>query len=250
MHRFYTERVNGDTAFISDAGQLHHLKDVLRLKAGDEVVLFDLQGNEYTGSIQELRAGQALLTVKGRKRATVPKTGITVAGAIPKQAKMDEIIDSLTQLGVDRVIPMLTERVVVRLDESRKVARLERWRRIAESVAEQSRRNTVPLISPITSIESVISHSEDFDLKLIPTLPFREDAQGGRGERKSLREVLTGLLPRQVLVLIGPEGDFTPNEVEMAMSAGFIPVSLGDTVLRVSTAAIAVVSYIRLALMD
>ncbi len=236
MHRFYLEpAINGKNVSIADARQLHHLKDVLRLKVGDQVIIFDSQGNEYTCAIRELHEKQALLTVKARGRAETGKTRITVACALPKQAKMDEIIDNLTQLGADSIIPMETERVIIKLDDSKKAVRLERWRKIAESAAQQSQRNTVPIIKPVSSIESVISHSQDFDLKLIPTLS---------DETKPIKEVLTESKPSNILVLIGPEGDFTPQEVQLAESVGFVPVSLGDSVLRVGTAAVAVASYI------
>ena len=240
MRRFYVaQEIAGDKVVIADTGQLHHLKDVLRLKTDDEVIIFDSRGDEYRCSITELHKNQAVLTVKDRKRAGTRKTRLTVACAIPKKAGMDDIIDSLTQLGVDGIIPMETERVIIRLDEAKKEARLERWRRIAQSAARQSQRNTIPLIQPITGIDSVIAHSHDFDLRLMPTLS---------GDKKHIREVLGESRPDNILVLIGPEGDFTPQEIELATSADFIPVSLGDSVLRVSTAAIAVVSYIKLSL--
>ena len=240
MHRFYVSReIDGDNVSISDAKQLHHLKDVLRLKVNDEVIVVDTGGNEYTCIIVNLNEREAALTVKARKHAGAKKIKSTVACAIPKKADMDEIIDKLTQLGVDSIIPMTTERVIVRLDDSKKEARLSRWRRIAQSAAQQSQRNSIPLVEPITTFKSVISRAQDFDLKLIPTLS---------GERKLIKEVITQYKPSNILILIGPEGDFTPQEIELARSAGFIPVSLGDSVLRVSTAAIAVMSYIKLSL--
>lgn len=237
MHRLYINQAIGNNSItITDAEQLHYLRDVLRLKVHDEVVIFDNQENEYTCSITELSKNQATLTVKSRKRAEPQHAQIAVACAIPKNDRMDEIVDSLTQLGVATIIPMETERVIVRLDEKRKEARLNRWRKIAQSAAQQSQRNSIPLVESVTSFASVLSHSQDYDLKLIPTLS---------GDRRHIREVLTDSA-RNILVLIGPEGDFTPQETKLAREAGFIPVSLGDSVLRVSTAAIAVMSYISL----
>ena len=226
MHRFHIDGVAGETVSLSDTGQLHHLRDVLRLKAGDEVVLFDSRGNEYTGVIVKVARTQALIK-------------ITVACAIPKGTAMDDIIDFLTQLGVDTIIPMMTERVVVRLDGARKETRLERWRKIAASAARQSQRSELPRIEPVTGIADLISRAGEYDLSLIPHLA---------GERRPIKDILEGSRPENILVIIGPEGDFTPAEVEMARQRGFIPVSLGDTVLRVATAAIALASYIRLAL--
>lgn len=240
MHRFYVaQKIDSDNVSISDAEQFHHLRDVLRLKVNDEVIVFDSQGNECNCLIIELNRKQALLTVTARKRATSKKVKVTVACAIPKMTKIDEIIDNLTQLGVDDIIPMETARVTVKLDDSKKEARFKRWQRIAQNAARQSQRSSIPLVEPITSIEGVVRRSQDFDLKLMPTLS---------GERKPMKEVLAESKPSNILVLIGPEGDFTPQEIELAKSAGFIPVSLGDDVLRVGTAAVAVASYIKLSL--
>jgi 16S rRNA (uracil1498-N3)-methyltransferase len=239
MHRFYVDRVHGEKISISDAGQLHHLKDVLRLKVNDGVVVFDSDGNEHAGVIDGVNKKQAVIKVTASKPARRGKIKLTIACAIPKGDRMDDIIDQLTQLGVERIIPIWTERVVVKLDDARKEARLKRWRKIAQNAARQSQRNSIPLIDPVTSVASVVSSSQDFDLKLIPNLT---------GERKLIKDVLADARPKNVVVLIGPEGDFTPEEVRLALEAGFIPVSLGDTVLRVATAAVAVASYIKFAL--
>jgi 16S rRNA (uracil1498-N3)-methyltransferase len=241
MHRFYIDHIDGDKAFISDSEQLHHLRDVLRLKVDDEVIIFDRPGNEYLGVITGLDRNQAELKVVrvGSSRSSPIK--LTVACAIPKGNRMDDVIDYLTQLGVDRIIPMRTERVVVKLDDAKTEARRKRWQKIAQSAAQQSQRSKIPLIEAVTGLKDVVSGSQDYDLKLIPNLA---------GERRHIRDVLPEVRPKDVIVLIGPEGDFTPEEVTLALSKGFIPVSLGDTVLRVTTAAIAVASYIKFAVMS
>jgi 16S rRNA (uracil1498-N3)-methyltransferase len=239
MHRFYIDRVDSATVSIADAGQLHHLKDVLRLKACDGVVIFDKEGKEFTGVITAIERKQAVIKVTASKPARQSQVKLTIACAIPKGDRMDDIIDQLTQLGVTRIIPMATERVVVKLDDARQAARLKRWRAIAQNAALQSQRNTLGLIEPVTGISNVIAQSQDFDLKLIPNL---------EGERKLIKDVLAVATPKTIIVLIGPEGDFAPEEVAMALGAGFIPVSLGDTVLRVATAAVSVAGYIKFAL--
>ncbi len=241
MHRFYIDHVDGNKAIISDSEQLHHLKDVLRLKVDDEVIVFDSLGNEYLGAITGLDREQAELKVArvGSSRSSSKK--LTVACAIPKGNRLDDVIDYLTQLGVDRIIPMWTERVVVKLDDAKTEARLKRWQKIAQSAAQQSQSNKIPFIEPVTGLKDVVSSSQDYDLKLIPNLA---------GERRRLKDVVAEVRPKDIIVLIGPEGDFTPEEVTLAVSKGFIPVSLGDTVLRVATAAIAVASYIKFALVE
>ena len=240
MNRFYiTSKIEGDSLTINDNNQLHHIKDVLRLKVNDKVTVFDNTGNEYLCSVAELGNKQVILGVRDKKPAKRTRTRLTVACAIPKKAKMDEIIDKLTQLGVDIIIPLETERVLVRMDTETKKARLKRWQKIAQSAAEQSQRATVPLVEAIETMKEVLVLSRNFNLKLIATLS---------GERKYIREVISEAKPGSILILIGPEGDFTRGEVELATNVGFVPVSLGDYVLRVDTAAISLVSYIKLSL--
>lgn len=240
MHRFYcpSQNISSDKIIISDKFQVHHLKDVLRLKVGDEIIVFDGRGNEYRSIIEKVLSKTVMLEIKDRhKFIPVSKLQITVACAIPKKSKMDDIVDKLTQLGVDRIIPLKTERAIIKLDKHKEILRQERWKKIALSASQQSHRGTIPIVEPIKDIREVLSQAGDFDLKLIPTL---------KGKQKSLREIFEEFHPTNTLVLIGPEGDFTPSEIDLAKQAGCIPVSLGDLVLRVETAAIALISYIRL----
>jgi 16S rRNA (uracil1498-N3)-methyltransferase len=239
MHRFYlAQKITGKTTSITDSEQVHHLKDVLRLKVGDKVTLFDSEGSEVGCRIMSLEKKQVNLEVNSRTEPETGKVTIAIGCAVPKGPKMDDIIDKLTQLGVDIIIPLLTERVIVKLEEN-KENRLERWRKIALSAAEQSQRNRLPSISPITTFKDLIQEAAKYDLKLIPNL---------EGARKSIRAVIPYPLPSSILVLIGPEGDFSPEEVLEAQQAGFIPVSFGNNILRVDTAAIAAAAYLRFSL--
>jgi 16S rRNA (uracil1498-N3)-methyltransferase len=239
MPRFYLScAVEGNTAKITDSEQVHHLRDVLRLKLGDSVTAFDNLGNEYQCIIQSLNRDLVELQITRRKVAVSSKLRITIACSIPKKAVMDDIIDKLTQLGVEAIIPLETERSIVKLEEKSE-ARLERWRKIARNAAEQSQRNTLPEIPQVMSLKSILTLAGDFDVKLVPTLSAKSSP---------VRDLVAGVSPGKVLVLIGPEGDFTPQEVQDSLRLGFLPVSLGNTVLRVETAAIAIASYLRLEL--
>lgn len=240
MHRFYssTQNISQDKIILCDREELHHLRDVLRLKINKAIMVFDDLGNEYLCRIKEFQKDKIILEIRDKKLNSSPnKVKLTIACAIPKKSKFDDIIDKLTQLGVDRIIPLQTERVIVKLDKMKKAVRLERWKKIALSAVQQSQRNTIPVVSPIKDMLKVLSETEIFDLKLIPTL---------EGRRVRLKEVMAKANPKNILVFIGPEGDFTPAEVEMAIKKGCIPVDLGTSVLRVDTAVIAVASFIRL----
>jgi len=243
MRRFFcpAKNISPDTITIDDLGQVHHIRDVLRIKIKDKTIVFDERGNEYDCVIEDISSVVVLSIKKIRAQSSRKDKAvrITVACAIAKKCKMDEIIDSLTQLGAARIIPLETERVIVKFDKDKEASRLARWKKIALNACQQSQRSTLVVVEPIMNIKKLLGEIQDYDLKLIPTLI---------GKRKSLKEACAQTNPRNILILIGPEGDFTPGEVNLAKKCGCIPVSLGDLVLRVDTAAIAAVSYIRLSL--
>jgi 16S rRNA (uracil1498-N3)-methyltransferase len=230
MNRFYCSSadVSIDTITIRDKEQVHHIKDVIRLREGERAQVFDDHANEFDCVIGKISLTQVVFAINKKISAGLSsRPVITIACAIPKHSKIDDIIDTLTQLGVDRIIPLMTERVIVRLDNDKKSNKRDRWQKIALAASKQSQRNTVAIVDEITEVMDLISNAQAYDLKLIPTLP---------GERALLKETLNGGKPKSVLVLIGPEGDFTPDEVAFAEKAGFIPVSFGNLVFRVETA--------------
>lgn len=238
-----------DKIVIYDQEQHHHLKNVLRLKTGEKVMAFDENGNLYACVIAGLKDKISLDIINRVPVAKKSGIKLTLACAIPKKSRFDDIVDKLVQLGVHRIIPLKTERVIVKLDKHKSSLRLERWKKIILSASKQSQRSDLTVIDPVKSLKEVITASAEFDLRLIPYL---------EGERKSLKDVLdkffrdgvmlNGHKNRTVpnmIVLIGPEGDFSGQEVSLAKAAGFIPITLGDLVLRVDSAAIAVASFIR-----
>jgi len=241
MPRFFSSSQNISTKKITikDKKQVHHLKDVLRLQPKDEITIFDEKGNEYRCIIDKL-SNKATLDIKKKKLFSDSKSNgiqIAVACAIPKNSKMDDIIDKLTQLGVSRIIPLETKHVIVKLDTKKKEMKFMRWQKVIISASQQSQRKTLPILEPVRNIREALSNAQGFDLKLIPTL---------LGKRKSLKEIIGKANYKNILILIGPEGDFTPEEIAVAVKAGCLPITLGKTVLRVETAAVAIVGFIKL----
>lgn len=228
--------IRGDKAVVADKKIIHHLKDVLRLEAKGRIIAFDENRNEYDCIIEKIE-DEIILGIRQRRLKKGGGFSLTIACAIPKNSRFEDIIDKLTQLGVDKIIPLVTERTVVKIGKDREEAKLARWRKIAIQAAQQSQRSSLPVIGKAEGIKEVLAGIKEYDLKLIPTLA---------GRRKALREVFGDNKPKSVLVFIGPEGDFTGEEVKMALGAGCLAVSLGDTVLRVETAAIAIASYLKL----
>ena len=241
MNRFFIENIKllDNRIILDDPEQVHHLKDVLRLKPKEKAAVFDRLGNEYIVLVDEIEARSVKLEVKEKKLPDNSGIKITVACAIPKNVKMDDIVDKLTQLGAECIIPLETQRVIVKLNKQKKLERLKRWEKISLSALKQSQRSKFVNIHPVVEFKDVVLAAKGFDLKLIPTL---------EGQRKTLKEIFNDPSKNieNVLILIGPEGDFTSEEVALAKEAGFLPISLGKGVLRVDTAAIAVVSFIKL----
>jgi 16S rRNA (uracil1498-N3)-methyltransferase len=239
MRKYFCEQadISDNKITISAKGKVHHIKDVLRMKEGDSLIISDKEGRSYITKIEGISEQTVVLAIKEYKAAApAQKVFVAVACALPKKSRMDDIIDKLTQLGVDRIIPLQTTRVIVKLDKKKKALRQARWLKIAQSAAEQSQRNSLPIVDPVRDFKELLVLSKDFDLRLIPALI---------GERKALKEVLKNTQAKSILVTIGPEGDFSEEEVRLAVARSFIPVTLGDLVLRVETAAVAVASYIR-----
>lgn len=210
----------------------HHLAAVLRRSVGDSVVVCDGRGGEALCRIAGRSGGDCLaVEVLDRRQQAQDMVMLTLVQAIPKTQKMEWIIQKATEIGVWEIMPVMTERGVVRLEGGRAEHRRERWQRIAEEAARQCRTAWVPRVAPIAGMKGVLGGLRR-DLLLIGSL--ESDAV----PLKPFLRSLEGNPPRTAALLIGPEGDFSPGEMEAAKAAGAVPVSYGPRVLRVETAAI------------
>ena len=237
--RIYCPRANitRDRIIISDPGQIHHLSSVKRLKKGDRVVVFDGESQEYECVIDDIAKDKAELSVVKARKAVSVKLDLTLACALPKKVKMDYIIEKTVELGVDRIIPIKTERTIVEYSFEKAKEKLKRWQAIAIEASKQCGRIKLPQIEPISEFSKVVSQAKKYELAVIPHLGLNN---------KSLKEIFRDSLPASVIIFIGPEGDFSGQEIKLAKENGCIGVSLGDLVLKVDTAAISVVAFSRL----
>lgn len=241
LHRFFVppSHIRGSTITLDDPAQLHHLRDVLRLGPGDRVACFDGQGSEWIGTISQTGPKRSMIRIE-QHRIETPGVRIWIAPAMLKADHFEWLIQKVTELGVARLSPLTTTHTVIRLSEDQARTRLARWKRIALEAAKQCQRSTIPVIDPVQSLEPFLRQAEPHALILMPTLavtaiPLCEvlpDRRAGAG----------------VAVLIGPEGDFTAEEVALAERVGARPVSLGPLILRAETAAIAVTAMLQYAL--
>jgi 16S rRNA (uracil1498-N3)-methyltransferase len=245
VHRFYIPPAawNPDDLRLDEA-ESHHCLNVLRLQPGDKVVVFDGRGVEATAQVLpesdkrqvRLRAGQTIKTPPLPCR-------ITLAQAIPKGKNMDLIIQKATELGASAIAPLVSERTVARVDdEGDAAAKQAKWQGIVIEAAKQCGQNWLPTVAkPQTPKQFFAGAGKSFDLMLIASLQ-----SGARHLRAWLEEFPPGKTPANALILVGPEGDFTPAEISLALSAGCHPITLGPIVLRTETAAIyclSVLSY-------
>lgn len=216
---------------VLNARQTKHLTTVLRLRPGDEFVVVLGEGDAQVAVLEAVSGHSAT----ARCLKTVPRPPsepwhVTLAAAIPRHpGAFDQIIDQSTQLGVMAIVPMVTARTVVRPDVARLDARRRRWMQLAGEAAQQSGRTTIPHIDRPMMFDELLTQRPAFDRLLMPAV---------QPEAHELPSALAGEVPRRILLLIGPEGDFTADEISRATACGAQVVCLGPTILRCETAAV------------
>ncbi|OGC04683.1 hypothetical protein A2276_01745 [candidate division WOR-1 bacterium RIFOXYA12_FULL_43_27] len=239
MQRFFIapSQINNNIAEItgSDARQI---QKVLRSKIGDKLIVCDGTEKAYDAEISAINKGTVSLKILRELNEETESTAkITLAQCLPKGSKMDFIIQKSVELGVFDIIPIISERSIPKIsDKSEK--KQERWQKIAKEAAEQSGRLIIPQVHPIQSFDDLLKSSNKYDLKMIPWELEKENRL-----RAKLQMVGTGR-DLSLLIIVGPEGGFSQNEIKSAKSAGFIPITLGKRILRTETAPIAILSNI------
>ncbi|MDD4113470.1 MAG: 16S rRNA (uracil(1498)-N(3))-methyltransferase [Herbinix sp.] len=246
MHRFYANESQINEKSISITGQdVNHIKNVLRMKSGDEIVICDGQGKDCYCIINSVCDDVVIASVNSISDThTELPVRITLFQGLPKSDKMELIIQKAVELGVYEIVPVMMARSVVKYSDVKKeTKKLERWQAISESAAKQSRRGIIPKIRPLMSFKEAIAYGADMDWSVLPY----ENAEGIKATRESLKD-LKGC--KSAAIFIGPEGGYESSEINLAKEKNIIPISLGRRILRTETAGIAVLSMIMLYLED
>ena len=235
MHRCLIKPEDWDLHCISvPDSEAHHLTHVLRIAAGEQVAVFDGAGREAVAMVEVEQDGEVVLHIFDSIDSKLPSVEITLLQAVPKGKRMDLIIEKGVELGVARFVPLMTARGVV------KATKTERWERVAISATRQCGLSRVPEITSVMTVAEALSEYSSNRLFLIASL-----FDGALPLQKVLKQAREDRVDK-VSVLIGPEGDLTEAEMKMALDKGGVPVSFGDLVLRVETAAVyaaSVISY-------
>ncbi len=237
MARFYIppHAWNPDKLAL-DRSEAHHALHVLRMKAGDRATVFNGQGTEVTVEFAKVEKEQ--ITLRKIQLGKTPPLAceITLGQAVPKGKNMELIVEKATELGAAAIAPLLSERTVVRWEEGEALSKREKWQRTAIEAAKQCGQNWLPQVAKPVTPKEFFAQRGKYDLMLIASLQ-----PGALTVKQALAEVKS---PRKVLVLVGPEGDFTPAEINLARNHGCQPITLGPIILRTETAAIFCVSVL------
>lgn len=235
LSRLYlSQPLAANTEIKTDDAVAHYVRDVLRLRKGDTVCIFDGQGGEYQASVLEVhRHGLKLAVGDWREQLSESVLHTELGLGISRSERMDYAIQKAVELGVSRIVPLETERTVVRLSDERREQRRQHWQKIAISACEQSRRCCVPEVAEPVSLEVWLASTSGLRLFCDPR------AKQGLAQ-------ISKADGYRVCLLSGPEGGFSETERQLAKDFGFIPVRLGPRILRTETAALAILTAVQL----
>lgn len=239
MSHFFinSAQVTGDTLLIV-GDDVNHMKNVLRMRAGEHFSAADEQGMCYQCVVEALEKQQVTAKILEKCMGeTELSSKLYLFQGLPKSDKMELIIQKAVELGVYEIIPVMTKRVIVKLDEKKEAAKQKRWQSISEGAAKQSGRMRIPEISKVKSFGEALEFAKTLDAVIIPY----ECASGMNGTRKIFESIRPGM---NVGIFIGPEGGFEESEVEAAKALGVQPVTLGKRILRTETAGMATLSIL------
>lgn len=239
MSRFFVRPENVGAAGISvtEKEDIHHITKVLRLKKGDKIDISDCVEWEYKAEIVDIESEVVLAKILDKQKfAREPELKITLFQGLPKQGKMELIIQKAVELGVWKIVPVFTDRSIV-TDNGKMGKKIDRWQKIADEAVKQCKRGIIPQIGEELKFREMMDQLETFDLVLFPY-----ENENNRSIKDSLRGITEK--PKKLAVIIGPEGGFSEKEAMDLKTSGADCVTLGKTILRTETAGLAAIAMI------
>ncbi len=239
MSHFFIDSSQVSDGLLTIVGEdVNHMKNVLRMKAGEHFSAADENGMCYECAVENLEKHQVTAKILEKKMGeTELSSKIYLFQGLPKSDKMELIIQKAVELGAYEVIPVATKRAIVKLDAKKEASKLKRWQSIAEGAAKQSGRMRIPKIQEVKTYREALEMAKSLDANVIPY----ECAEGMNGTRKIFEGIRPGM---SVGIFIGPEGGWEESEVAMAQELGIQPVTLGRRILRTETAGLTTLSIL------
>jgi 16S rRNA (uracil1498-N3)-methyltransferase len=233
MQRYFVSGSAEEGQFAITGDDYHHIARVMRMKEGDEIICVTPRGESALCRIEEITSEKALaVVVKWNEGSPELPISITIASGLPKGDKLEWIIQKGTELGASEFVPFTASRSVVKWDQKKGSKKVERWQKIAKEAAEQSHRNQIPKIHEPVSLKKLVQDAGRYDCCLIA---YEEEAR--QGEASLLAGSFNRMVPGEsLLVVFGPEGGLTEQEVLILQEAGFAPCGLGPRILRTESA--------------
>lgn len=245
MSIFYVknEQINGEDAYI-EGEDVRHIKDVLRYAVNDNLDICDENGVKYITKINNMAKEKISLKIlEVSEETSEPSINITLFQGLPKSDKLEMIIQKCTELGVSEIVPVITDRVIVKIDEKSASKKVERWNKIALEAGKQSGRQKIPKIKNINNLKNLIENISKYDILLLPYECEKEI---------TLKSVLRNLDAnvKNIAIMIGPEGGFSENDLKLLDLPNVKKVTLGPRILRTETAGLATVAMVLYELQD
>lgn len=238
QHFFVTPSQVKEEKIYVEGSDVNHMKNVLRMRIGEELMISDGNNVQYRCAIEGYEEGIAVLGILEELPVdTELSSRIYLFQGLPKQDKMELIVQKAVELGAFQIVPVATKRAVVRLDETKAAKKVKRWQQIAESAAKQAGRGVVPEVEHVMSYKEALKYAKELDVVLIPY----ELAEGMEETKRVIETIRPG---QSVGVFIGPEGGFEKEEVELAMAYGAKAITLGKRILRTETAGLTTLSVL------
>ena len=240
MRRFLVENITPSMGHLTITGrEARYINKVLRMKRGQKLIIMDGKGHSFESTIEKVSHKEVTVKVKRRLPPAPPSPiEISLGQALLKSHAMDYLIQKATELGVDSIHSFFSERTVIKLESAHMTAKMDRWIEIMKSACRQCNRSALPSLETPLPFEQMIAHTPEKETLRI--LLWEDE------DRTDLKKMLKSMSPLpHVYAVVGPEGGFTPSEINLARESGFHIISLGDRILRAETAAVSLVSIIQ-----
>lgn len=239
MYQFFvTDQAIGAEGIRITGPDVNHIKNVLRLKTGDTICISDAAGREYTCRIAELTCDTVFAKIEDVQAASAElPVEIYLFQGYPKGDKMETIIQKTVELGVAKIVPIMTKRSIVKLDEKKAAKKQERFQAVALAAAKQAKRGVIPQVLPVMSFSEALSLAGTLDMVLVPY----ENAEGVKASKNRIREIARH---KSLGIFIGPEGGFDATEIALIEDMGGHSITLGHRILRTETAGMTMMSIV------